>query len=128
MAELENLQAVALYFNGSVDSASGMAKVSFKAAGSVACFDMTINEFDPELGHIHMADPGVNGPRIFDHSPLRVDPGRFLGCLPIEELGDNLSVEKNVTAILAEPEKHYFDYHLNGTMPNTSNRGQLFKN
>jgi hypothetical protein len=35
MAELENLQAVALYFNGSVDSASGMAKVSFEAAGSV---------------------------------------------------------------------------------------------
>jgi hypothetical protein len=30
MAELENLQAVAP-FNGSVDSASGMAKVSFEA-------------------------------------------------------------------------------------------------
>jgi len=123
MTPLENKQTVAP-FNVAVQGASGMAKVAFEAAGTVACFDVTIMVFDPALGHVHNSTAGSNGPRIFDYSDLKVGPGRFFGCKTIAALG--VTVEQ-VAMILKMPEMYYFDYHLTSVEPEifTSIRGQF---
>ena len=122
-AELENKQTIAP-FNMTVEGASGMAKVTFEAAGTVACFDVSIMEFDPALGHVHTAVAGTNGPRIFNYTDLKVGPGRFFGCKTIADL--NVTVV-DVAMILKMPQMYYFDYHLTGVAPEifTSIRGQF---
>jgi hypothetical protein len=122
-APLENIQTVAP-FNVAVEGASGVAKVTFEAAGTVACFDVTIMTFDPALGHVHNATAGTNGPRIFNYSDLKVGPGRFFGCKTIADL--NVSVAA-VAMILKMPQMYYFDYHLTSVEPEifTSIRGQF---
>ena len=126
-AKLENKQTVAP-FNVPAPGASGMASVFFEMAGTVACFDVTIENFDPLLGHIHNEVKGANGPRVFNYSALKVDgvEGRFFGCQNITSDDIEGSIEV-VKMLLMDPSMYYFDYHLSGVEPDifTSIRGQL---
>lgn len=125
-APLENMQTVTP-FDQVVEGATGMATVSFEAAGSMTCFDVTIDGFDPGFAHVHMADMGMNGPRIFNFTSTKVDTGRFFGCIPTVELEEGVTVEETVVMVLTNPEKYYFDFHLALTQPEvfTSIRGQF---
>eukprot|EP00977_Amphora_coffeiformis_P019009 scaffold6856_cov156-Amphora_coffeaeformis.AAC.2 len=126
-AKLENKQLVAP-FNIPSPGASGMASVFFEMAGTVACFDVTIDRFDPLLGHIHNEAMGANGPRVFNYSALKVDgvEGRFFGCQDLTSDDIEGSVEV-VKMLLMNPSMYYFDYHLSASEPEifTSIRGQL---
>ena len=127
-AKLENEQTVAPFNVAASPKASGTASVFFEMAGTVACFDVTIDAFDPALGHIHNAAMGTNGPRIFNYSALKVDgvEGRFFGCQDISSADIEGTVD-DVKKLLMDPSMYYFDYHLSATEPDifTSIRGQL---
>lgn len=111
-------------FNAVVPDASGMATVTFENGGTIGCFDATVNGFDPALAHIHFGQPGMNGPRFLDFSSVRVTSGRFLGCIPVAELG---LTPMSVCELLADGYLYYFDFHLSATEPGifTSIRGQM---
>ena len=51
-----------------------------ESGDGTACWDVTINNFDPALCHMHMEAPGHNGGRTFNYSSLKVGDGRFFGC------------------------------------------------
>jgi hypothetical protein len=122
-ASLQNSQTIAP-FNVTTARASGMAKITFEDAGQVACFDVTIMNFAPALGHVHNATRGTNGPRIMNYTDLNIGPGRFFGCKSIMAL--NITID-TVAMILRSPKMFYFDYHLSGVEPGLfrSIRGQF---
>lgn len=109
-----------------VDGSSGVATVRFEAGGTVLCFDATITGFDPNVAHIHFGEPRFNGPVIVDFSAVKVDAGRFFGCLSIGELGITLDA---VCEILADGYIYYFNFHEDGPPENllflNTIRGQL---
>lgn len=111
--DLEIDQVVAPFNAVDIPKASGTASVQFENAGTVACWDVTINNFDPALGHVHMEAPGKNGGRIFNYSSLKVDDGRFFGCQELGTADDAIEGDvEAVKALLANPTMYYFDYHL----------------
>lgn len=120
---LANNQTVAPY-NVVVPGASGMATVTFENGATTACFDATINGFDPTVAHLHFGQPGSNGPILFDFSQVSVTNGRFLGCLSVADLGQT---PQSVCELLADSYLYYFDFHLSDTEPGifTTIRGQL---
>eukprot|EP00545_Synedropsis_sp_CCMP1620_P012266 CAMPEP_0119015000 /NCGR_PEP_ID=MMETSP1176-20130426/10502_1 /TAXON_ID=265551 /ORGANISM="Synedropsis recta cf, Strain CCMP1620" /LENGTH=364 /DNA_ID=CAMNT_0006968257 /DNA_START=22 /DNA_END=1116 /DNA_ORIENTATION=+ len=91
-----------------VHGSSGVSSIRFEAGGSIVCFDATIVGFDPEVAHLAYGVTGTNGNVVYDFSSLKVAPGRFFGCLSIEELGTTLA---EVCEILADGYVYYFDFH-----------------
>lgn len=123
MTKLSNDLTVAPY-NNVVPGASGMSMLTFENEGTMACFDATINGFDPVLAHVHFGQPGSNGPIFFDFSSVKVEMGRFLGCISILDLGHT---QQSVCELLADGYLYYFEFHQSDTEPGifTTIRGQL---
>ena len=106
--------------------ASGIATISFEAAGTVICIDATVKGFAPVLAHLHNAKVGFNGGVVVNFSSMMVAPGRFLGCGTLSELGVTNALVAQT--ILADPSDFYFNFHLgaSGTSDfNVAIRGQL---
>ena len=106
--------------------ASGTAKISFEAAGSIMCIDATIKGFDPLLAYLYDGDAGTNGDVVVNFSSKKVSAGRFFGCGTLKELG---VADKNLAAtILDNAKKFYFNFHQDkkgSGVFNTAIRGQL---
>ena len=107
----------------------GVATIKFESAGTVICIDATITGFDPELAHLHNAQPGVNGPVVVNFSGNKIAPGRFLGCVSVVvPPAPGPPTVATVENILDDPSDYYFNFHAG--LPNTAAfnvavRGQL---
>lgn len=91
-----------------VHGSSGTATIRFEAGGSKVCFDAKIIGFDPASAHLNYGEVGTNGGVVYDFSSTKVAPGRFFGCLTIEEL-DTTPVQ--VCEVLADGYLYYFNFH-----------------
>jgi hypothetical protein len=91
-----------------VHGSSGVATMRFEAGGSKVCFDAKIIGFDPASAHLHSGAVGQNGGVVFNFSSTKVAPGRFFGCLTIEELNTSIT---EVREILADGYAYYFNFH-----------------
>jgi hypothetical protein len=106
--------------------ASGTAKISFEAAGTVMCIDATIKGFDPRIAYLYRGAAGENGVMFVNFSSKKVSAGRFNGCGTLKELG---VTDKGLAAkILDNPKNFYFNFHQDkqgSGVFNTAIRGQL---
>jgi hypothetical protein len=80
----------------------------------------------PSVARLYYGQPGMNGPVVFDFSSVKTGPGRFFGCIPIEQLGPNINVQV-VCEVLADGYLYYFQFHQSTTEPGflTTVRAQI---